>query len=99
MWKEDGLVLVKADELPTILFPSNFSAKEVIETALFLESQAFGFHIPFRNLIDLASHYYCKDTHLIDKAKAVVAELNKASAEKSTDDTKINEPKRKPMVN
>lgn len=78
MWSEDKLTIVNSADLPTVLLPGNYSAKEIIHTVYCLESQAQGFHIPFQALIDAAEHFYCNDPKLLEKAKAVNFALNEA---------------------
>lgn len=82
MWEKEGLTIVKTEDLPTVLLPGNYSARNVIETILLLNSQTFGFHIPYRDMKDIAEDIYCKDPRLVQKAMAVTSALNAASSEK-----------------
>lgn len=82
MWEKEGVATVRTEDLPTILLPANQSARDVIETVYALNSQTFGFHLPYRDLRDRADDIYCNDSRLIEKAMAVNAALNAAASEK-----------------
>jgi hypothetical protein len=82
MWEKEKLTIVNPDHLPTVLHPANYSAKEVILTVLELNSQVFGFHVPYRDLKDAAEDNFCIDPRLIHKARRVVCALNDEASKK-----------------